>query len=274
MSDLEPPIHDPLEAVGEAFSRKAALYDEFGQDHPNLERMRMRVRKHIERFLPDQGRVLELNAGTGADAVYFAKRGHSVLATDIAPGMLAAIREKTSALGLADRLKTADVSFTELDRLEDGPFDHIFSNMGGLNCTPELSAVARHLPALLAKRGRVTWVIMPRICPWEWTALIKGDRKTATRRLRRDGIGANVEGVTVPTWYFSAGEAAAAFGPEFKRIQLENLSFLTPPADHKAFAIRRPRLYSLLAALDARVSGLPLVRGWGDFFILTMQWTP
>lgn len=258
-------------AAAEAFTRKAGLYDAFGQGHPNLERMRTRVRTCIESFAAPGARLLELNAGTGGDALYFAERGYSVLATDIAPGMLAAAREKARRAGLEDRLVVRELSFTELDRLDAGRFDLVYSNMGGLNCTPDLAAVTRHLPLVIAPGGVVVFVIMPRVCPWEWLGILRGDWRTAVRRLRKGGVLANVEGVRVPTWYFSARQVQKAFGPEFERIELENLSLFTPPADHKGFAFRRPRLYRLLAAADETFSRLPVLRGWGDFFILAMR---
>lgn len=261
-------------AAAEGFSRKAGLYDAFGQDHPNLERMRARVRAHVHGLAPAGGRLLELNAGTGGDAAYFAQAGWSVLATDIAPGMLAAIGEKIRAQGLAGRLQVQQHSFTELDRLNAGRFDHVFSNMGGLNCVPDLAAVTRHLPAVLKPGGFATFVIMPRICPWEWLALLRGDTRTAFRRLRPGGVLANVEGVAVPTYYFSSRQAQSAFGAPFRRVRLEHLSLFTPPADHKGFAHRHPRLFRLLTGLDERTARLPLLRGWGDFFILSMQLLP
>jgi hypothetical protein len=49
---------------------------------------------------------------------------------------------------------------------------------------------------------------------------------------------------------------------------------LTPPADNKTFAVRFPRLYRLLAALDDRISRWPVLRQCGDFFILTIQYAP
>ncbi len=257
--------------VAEAFSRKAGIYDAFGEGHTNLQRMRAKVRRHVGRFLPSTADILEINAGTGEDAVYFAEQGHSVLATDISPGMLAAMRSKITGFALADRIETLDLSFTDLDRLAGRKFDLVFSNMGGLNCTPDLSAVTRHLPSLLKPGGLAIWVIMPRVCPWEWFALFKGDVRTAVRRLQRSSVYANVEGVLVPTYYFSARTAAAAFGPRFGRLGLESLSFFTPPADRRTFSQRYPSLYRILANLDERFSGAPLIRGWGDFFILTMQ---
>ena len=77
-----------LATIAEAFPRTAEKYDAFSQDHPHLARMRSKVHDHIVRRLPARSRILELNCGTGTDAVELARRGYFVHATDIAGGML------------------------------------------------------------------------------------------------------------------------------------------------------------------------------------------
>ena len=258
--------------VAEAFSRKSLEYDEFGTDHPNLTRMRGRVYAHLDAFLPPGARILELNAGTGTDAVYLARRGHRVLATDIAPGMLAVAKQKARDLGLEDRVAVQDCSFTDLDRLGGGPFDAVFSNFGGLNCLDDLQLVTRHLPRLLVPGGLVTWVVMPPVCPWEWLALLKGKPGVAFRRLRRGGVMAHVSGVRFRAHYFWPSQVTRALGPAFETLRLEGLSLFAPTADLKGVVQRHPRLYRALVWLDDRLTGLPLFRSCGDFFILSVRY--
>jgi hypothetical protein len=73
-----PVLTDHSERVALAFSRKADEYDAFGSDHVNLARMRRKVYDHVLRFLQPADRLLELNAGTGIDAAFFAGRGQIV----------------------------------------------------------------------------------------------------------------------------------------------------------------------------------------------------
>lgn len=263
-----------LNAIAEAFSRKAEVYDAFGQDHPNLARMRRKVRRHVESYLQPGSRILELNAGTGSDAVHFAQRGYRVHATDLAPGMLASLQAKIEAEGLHPRLTAARLSFTDLDRLLAASFDCVLSNFGGLNCISDLRIVTRQLPRLLSPGGRVTWVVMPPICLWELATVLKGDFRTASRRLAREGTVAHVQGVHFRTYYFSPQAVIAAFDDSFKVESLKGLSVFTPPADRKGFARRHPRLFRTLTRLDDRLSDWPPFRGWGDFFILTMRYAP
>ncbi|MFQ5420471.1 MAG: hypothetical protein ACE5EY_08925, partial [Anaerolineae bacterium] len=159
---------------------------------------------------------------------------------------------------------------TELEQVTVGPFDAIFSNFGGLNCVADLTAVTRHLPRLLKPGGIVTWVIMPRICPWELALTLKNWR-VGTRRLRPGGVLANVEGVQFRTYYFTARQVCRAFGPRFRQVKLEGVSGVTPTADNKTFAANHPWLFRRLARLDDWLAERRPFNGWGDFFILSMR---
>ncbi len=259
-----------FEAVSAAFSRKAGVYDAFGEGHQNLTRMRRKVYDHIGGLVLPGGYLLELNAGTGLDAAEMARRGYWVHATDLSPEMVAQIERKIEAGGLHGRLAAQQCSFTDLEQVTAGPFDAIYSNSGGLNCIDDLTAVTRQLPRLLKPGGIVTWVIMPRICPWELALTFK-DWRVGTRRLRPGGVLAHVEGVRFQTWYFTARQARRAFGPGFRQVKLEGLSVITPTADNKTFAANHPRLYRQLARGDDWLSRRRPFNGWGDFFILSMQ---
>jgi len=146
-------MNGSTETIAEAFSLTAEKYDAFAQDHPHLTRMRGKVYAHLERFLQPGARILELNAGSGVDAVHLASQGYSVQATDVAPGMLARLQAKVEQSGLGERIHVQNCSYLDLDQVQAGPFDSIFSDMGGLNCIPELTPVIRALPRLLKPGG-------------------------------------------------------------------------------------------------------------------------
>ena len=271
-SNLQSPITNlQLSQVAVAFSRKADVYDAFGQDHANLSRMRRKVYEQVSRWTASGSHILELNAGTGLDAMALVERGYRVHATDIAPGMIKEMARKKEAWGLDGRFTSQHCSFTELNHVNSGPFDAIFSNFGGLNCVADLTAVTCHLPQLLKPGGMLTWVIMPPICPWE-LALLPKDWRVATRRLRRGGVQANVEGVTFQTYYFTPGQVQKALGAAFEIVELSGLSVITPTADNNRFARRHPHLFCWLAWLDDHLSHLPPFNQMGDFFILTARY--
>lgn len=260
-----------LATIADAFSRTAKKYDEFAEDHPHLTRMRRKVYAHLERFLPPGSSVLELNAGTGIDAVHLAGRGFRVHATDIAPGMLERLRSRADRLGLEDRVSVQECSFLELDRVTGGPYDAVFSNLGGLNCTADLRPVIAGLSHVLRPGGVVVWVLMPKICLWELALAFTGQFRLAFRRLSRHGTRAHLEGRHFDVYYFTPKQVVAAFGGEYEPLSIEGLSVITPTAESKNLAKRHRDVYRALAWLDDRVASRAPASGWGDFFIVSLR---
>ncbi len=260
--------------ITEAFSRTAERYDRFAEDHPNLARMRRKVYDHFLRHVPPEGHVLELASGTGTDALYLASQGFPVHATDIAPGMLSRLEAKVAQLGLSDRVTTQLCSFTSLDRITGGPFDAVFSNLGGLNCLSDLRPVIQSLPRLLRPGGVVTWVLMPPVCLWELAMFFTGQVRFAVRRLSPHGTTAHLEGLHFKVYYFTPNQVMNFFGDDYQLLTIEGLSVITPPAESKNLAKRHHRLYRALCGLDDRLSRRSPWWGWGDFFILSVRYEP
>ena len=264
--------HVPTDIIAEAFSRTAEKYDSFAEDHPHLTRMRNKVYAHLMRHVPGGAHILELNAGTGTDAVQLAQRGYWVHATDIAPGMLSRLADKVNQLGLQDCVTMEARSFLSLEDVQGAPFDAVFSDLGGLNCIPDLTPVIHQLPKLLKPGGIVTWVLMPHVCLWEVAEVFRGNFSLAFRRLSRGRVRANLEGLHFDVYYFSPRQVIGWFGDNFELLALEGLSVLTPTAESKNFAKWHPRLYGALSWLDDRLSLHWPWNGWGDFYILTMRY--
>jgi ubiquinone/menaquinone biosynthesis C-methylase UbiE len=257
--------------IADAFTRTAARYDAFADGHPHLTRMRSKVYATFERFVPAGSRVLEINAGTGTDAVHLAGRGYRVHATDIAPGMLARLRDKVATGGLEDRVTVQECSFLALDDITAGPFDAVFSNLGGLNCCGDLRPVFRGVDRLLAPGGVVAVVVMPPVCLWELALVLVGQFRVATRRLAGHGVRAHLEGHEFTVHYFSPAQVLDAVGPGYEPLAVEGISVLTPTAESKNLATRHPFVYRMLSAADDRVARHPPFSRWGDFFILVVR---
>ena len=262
----------PLDTIAEAFSRTAEKYDSFAEDHPHLTRMRNKVYAHVERYVPRGARILELNAGTGTDAVQLAQRGYRIHATDIAPRMLSRLQNKVERLRLHDRVTMEERSFLSLGDVRGAPYDAVFSDLGGLNCIPHLTPVIRQLPGILKPGGVLTWVLMPHVCLWEMAEVFRGNFSLAFRRFSRGRVRANLEGLNFDVYYFSPRQVIRWFGTDFELLALEGLSVLTPTAESKNFAKWHPRLYHVLSWLDDKLSSHWPWYGWGDFYILTMRY--
>jgi ubiquinone/menaquinone biosynthesis C-methylase UbiE len=263
-----------IQTIAEAFSLTAEKYDSFAQDHPHLTRMRSKVYEHVMRVIPAGAHILELNAGTGTDAVQLARRGYHVHATDVAPGMLDRLRAKVSDLNLEDRITVEERSFLSLNDVPGAPFDAVFSDLGGLNCVPDLSPVIAQLPRVLRPEGIATWVLMPHVCLWEMAEVFRLHFHLAFRRFSHGAVRANLEGLQFEVYYFSPRQVLDWFGNDYQLLALEGLSVLTPTAESKSFARLYPRLYRALSWLDNRLSPHWPWYGWGDFYMLSLRYHP
>jgi ubiquinone/menaquinone biosynthesis C-methylase UbiE len=263
-----------IEQASKAFSAQATHFDADEESNRILKWMRKQVYRHEEELLLPNSKILELNAGTGIDAIHFAGLGHSVFAIDNAPGMVQQMQKKISGHHLQGRIQCVLCSFTELQTLPTVQFDHVFSNFGGLNCIPDLKTVTQQLPRLLKPGATVTFVIMPSICPWELVQAFRGKPRLAFRRLSRKGTSAHIDGYTFRSYYHSPIQAIKSFDKRFVLAKLRGLASLSPPPYFETFPERHPSLYNTLTRWDERVAEYLPVNRWADHFILTMQYLP
>ncbi len=267
-------IHHTHEAAAaKAFSKQAPVFDALYGDDPVVVYKRMRVREHLEKFLQPGSHILELNAGTGEDAVYLAQKGHWVHATDISPVMQEKLSEKIKSTGLPGKVTQEICSFTELDNLQEpGPFDHIFSNFAGLNCTGRLDQVLASFPRLVKPGGYVTLVVLPRFCLWEFLLLFRGKFRTAFRRFSgKKGTPARVEGENFRCWYYDPSFIRKKLAGSFEPVALEGLCSLVPPSYIQHFATRHHRKYQWLVKREEKRKFSWPWRSIGDYFIITLK---
>ncbi|MBS1662118.1 MAG: class I SAM-dependent methyltransferase [Bacteroidetes bacterium] len=256
-----------------AFSKQSAGFDEYDRGNTIIHYKRRRVREHVLSFMGGTGSILELNSGTGEDAVFFAREGYRVHATDIAEGMQERLKEKVYRLGLEDRVTAELCSFNSLDELKArGPYDLVFSNFAGLNCTDKLDEVLHSLTPLVKPGGQVTLVILPGFCLWESLLVFKGKFRTAVRRwFSGRGARSRVEGVYFKSWYYSPGFVRREMGKDFELLGLEGLCTVVPPSYIEGFAEKRPRLYERLCSLEERWKNLWPWRAIGDYYIISFR---
>jgi ubiquinone/menaquinone biosynthesis C-methylase UbiE len=259
--------------VSVAFSKQAVYFDALYGGNLIIQYKRDRVRTHLLKYLKPQSHILELNAGTGLDAVFLARLGHRVHATDAAPGMKQELEQKIRHAGL-EKLVTAELcSFTALDTLAaPGPYDCIFSNFAGLNCTGNLSGVLKSFDRLLKPGGIVVLVILPKFCLWETLLFFKGKTKTATRRFfSRHGRKAKIENDSFICWYYNPGFVKKTLKTTFDVLETEGLCALVPPSYMEGFPLKHPTLYAWLCKAEGIMKNAWPWKFVGDYYIITLR---
>ncbi len=215
--------------------------------------------------------ILEINCGTGEDALYFSKLGAQVIATDISPTMIKSARAKAPP---QTTISFEVLDINDLDSFKkEQSFDLIFSNFGGLNCLTELEikSFLKVASRKLKPNGKICLVIMPEKCAWETIYfLAKFKFKTAFRRGIKSGVSANVEGKGVTTYYY-APKRIQSFTKEFETKQLNPIGLFVPPSYLDPFFQKRPEKLEKLVQKDLKRINNPKFSSISDHYFICLE---
>jgi SAM-dependent methyltransferase len=215
--------------------------------------------------------ILEINCGTGQDALKFGELGANVLATDISTKMVGIANQKTAHL---PKVTCEVLDITLLDSFKpERKFDLIFSNFGGLNCL-DSNELARYLAVAqnkLTTNGKLIMVIMPNFCLWEslyFTAKLQISK--AFRRGSKSGVLANVDGNNVLTFYYSPNDIirmATGLKPNF----IQPIGFFIPPSYLNPFFHKRQKTLQKLKKFDEKMQKSKILASLSDHYLICLQ---
>jgi ubiquinone/menaquinone biosynthesis C-methylase UbiE len=271
METIAPHINESKAA--DAFTGQSVIFDDLYSSNTIIQYKRERVRNHVLQYLQPNSHILELNSGTGEDAIFFAGEGHHVHATDISGGMQQELARKVKQHQLDGMVSKELCSYTSLDQLKNkGPYDLIFSNFAGLNCTNELDKVLNSLPPLLKPDGMVTLVILPKFCLWETLLLFKGKFRTAFRRFfSSKGRTAHLEGNYFKCWYYNPPYIAKRMKGKFDVLSIEGLCTIVPPSYIEDFAEKHSTAYAFLKNWENKLKSRWPWKYIGDYYIVSLR---
>jgi ubiquinone/menaquinone biosynthesis C-methylase UbiE len=235
---------------------------------------RATVWREMDRVFRPGQRVLEINCGTGVDALHLAARGIQVVACDASPEMVAMARRRLDASPNRDQVELRVLAIEQIGRLEqEGLYDGVLSNFAGLNCVADLRSVARDLGRLIRPGGRAILCLFSHFCLWEtFWYIVQGDVKKAFRRLRGKGVVANLApGHRVVVRYPSIGAIRQDFAEHFRLVSWKGAGIAVPPSYLEPFAVRFPRLFKFAASIDPILGRCPGFRGLADHVVLVLE---
>jgi SAM-dependent methyltransferase len=172
-----------------------------------------------------------------------------------------------------DSVRALAVGAHELQRLDgDGNYDGAYSNLGPLNCVPDLTDVSRECARLLKTGGALVFTVIGRFCPWEIAHYLRRRRwARATVRFARKVVPVSMNNRTIWTRYYGPREFYRAFNRHFTLEHFRGLCVFAPPPYLTWVREQHFRWHERLWRLDRRVSGWPVIRGMGDHFLIVMR---
>ena len=254
------------------FDSLAATYDDVFTNTLIGRAQRNSVWRVIDSLWRHGDIVLELNCGTGEDAIHLASRGVRVFACDESNAMIETARRKylhANVAGTVDFCTVANENLGELPLQRQ--FDGVLSNFSGLNCACALGDIAHQLATFVRPDAPVVLCFSARYCGWEflWHAL-RGDFAKAIRRWK-GYTEANVGGRRVHVRYPTVRQIEQAFSPWFRLEHIKGIGVFVPPSYVESWITRRRRLFAKLVALDKFLSSKPFFRVLGDHVLLRFR---
>lgn len=257
---------DGYAAIARGFDALAPAYDEIVENNALHRLLRVRSLEWLEEAFPPGSRVLEIGCGTGVEGVEVAKRGVDVVATDVAPRMVAEARRRVRQEGLQDRMTVRVCSAASLGTEFAGDsFDGAYASLGALNCEPHLREVIQDVGGLLRSDAPFLLSVVNRPCLMELASgLVSLQWRKAFRRMA-DRTEIDLYGAAkVRVRALSEGTLRRALAPGFRVDRIEGLLILLPPPYLAPWWTRLGALRGPLARLERRMRSVWPFRGLGD----------
>ncbi len=260
----------PSDAVAASFDAIAPVFD-IQLENETTVQIRQKVYRLIESLINPGDTILDINCGTGIDAINLSGKGYRVTGIDISPGMISEAKKKIAALfpggpefsvGSYERISPADCP----------PVDLAFSNFGGLNCTRNIRLVSERVASVLRPGGYFIGVIMPTFSLWEFLSYILRFRLSDAFRRSRTSVPATGFGaLTFPVYYHSVSSVRRAFARDFSVRRIIGVNILSPTPQSAGFYREHRFLSAFLSTVDSAIESLPIVRRAGDHFIIVLR---
>ena len=258
--------------AGLAFDSIAEQYDDIFTHSLIGRAQRDAVWEVLRRTFHSGQQVLELNCGTGEDALFLSRLGVAVLACDASERMIAVAARRMAAESRGAQVQLQVRPSEHIGGLWNAElFDGAFSNFSGLNCVADLPQVAGQLAGLIKPGGRLVLCLSSRVCLWEtvWY-LLHGEPARAFRRWRGTttaSLGENVLQVRYPT----LRDIRRYFAPAFVLRSRTGIGVTVPPSYVEHVARKHRKALACLEALDRMIAGWPLCRAVGDHTLLVLE---
>lgn len=215
-------------------------------------------------------RILEINCGTGEDAILLAGKGHKVMATDASGEMIAIAESKPGNQDTKFRV----CAFNELiGTFSEEKFDLIFSNFGGLNCVSknDMAKLSDDFSSLLNTSGKLIAVVMGRKCLWEiFYFILKFDFKNAFRRSHSNGVEAHVGNYLQRTFYYSPHEFRQLYSVNFISMDVKPIGITLPPSYMELFFKKRKGFLNFLQGLE-RLLPFSFLSNLADHYFIVLE---
>jgi ubiquinone/menaquinone biosynthesis C-methylase UbiE len=254
-----------------AFNKMADDYDDHFTRSPIGRAQRNVVWNALEKTFHPGDHILELNCGTGEDALFMSQKNISVVACDASDRMIQVARQRHRTEAPEAPVQFHILPTERMPDLQSVSFDGAFSNFSGLNCVADLQYTSRNLAAILKPGSPLLICMSTRFCAWEvlWY-LLHGNPRKAFRRWSGHTT-AKVGEFNVDVYYPTLRRLRQIFAPYFIMQACSGIGVAVPPSYIEPVIRRRPWLLRLFCSIDKVIASLPWFRVIGDHMLIRFE---
>jgi SAM-dependent methyltransferase len=255
-----------------AFNSYAAEYDQHFTQSPIGRMQRERVYRHLLPLLNKETKLLEINCGTGEDALFLSPKVAHILATDISTEMIKEAKRKKGKTNIMN-VDFAAIDARTLHKNLDSCFDLLFSDFGGLNClsSEELKLFSENISSFIHTQGKLVLVIMGKKCLWENFLFLKQKDKRLYRRNTDSGVPTNINNSTFNTYYYSPRQIEFLFADSFIAKKIRPIGFFVPPSYLNPYFLNKKWALRLLISLEKLVGSFSFLSNYSDHYLIVLE---
>lgn len=253
-----------------SFDKAAGNYDDTFTQTDIGKMQRSLVYTELSKHLDTVETILEINCGTGEDAIWLARQNFHVIATDISPKMIEIAKSKRTFDNLRFEIANINEIPSKFDRKD---FDLLLSNFGGLNCLSdvELKSFFQNISTVLTEKGKLALVIMPKNTLWEqFYFLAKAQFRNVSRR-KKTSVIADVDGEKVRTFYYNPKDIVNLAKADFETVTVKPVGFFVPPSYLDGFLKNKKGLLQFLNRLEKGIKNWQFLSKYADHYIIVLQ---
>jgi ubiquinone/menaquinone biosynthesis C-methylase UbiE len=268
------PVAPTEHAAGRAFDSIAERYDDIFTHSLIGRAQRQAVWERIRQVFGRGDYVLEVNCGTGEDALFLSRHQVVVLACDASEKMIGVARGRLSTENPSSPVELRVLPIERLSELSRGRlFDGILSNFAGLNCVRDLARAAEDFAALVKPGGALLLCVSTRVCIWEILWFLSQKKPKKACRRWPGHAPAVLGGQVLEVHYPTIRHLRTVFAPWFTLRSTIGIGMTVPPSYMEALVRKHPVLLRGMCNVDRLICSWPLFRVLGDHVLLCLERT-
>lgn len=252
-----------------AFDSSAKQYDSDFTNSKIGRLQRQRVYKYLFPLLNNNTKILEINCGTGHDAIKLAPKVYSILATDISEKMIEVAEQKN----IHNNLKFEIQDIKKFGENLSADFDLLFSNFGGLNCltAEEIKSFGKKINNNLTSNSKLVLVLMGKKCWIEnlWYKYQKDAR--LNRRNTKDAVPTKINESAFNTYYYSPTELSELLKENYSLVKVRPVGLFIPPSYLESLFKSKLWLLRLLNVLEKIFGNFSFLSNYADHYLIILE---